>query len=165
MTYTELGPPPETKIADYDYWLSMYYCGLGLEQGGFTGYKLTHLNFNDTAGLTKTITLFTQAAKEYFPEIILKTATAFAGVATLVADVGISGNATKYVNSYNLKTAVSNTNILRLPNDLLPTSFTGTTAIQLKLTATVQNLDQLSAGELHIWVPKRVYPTPVQWSA
>lgn len=146
----------------FDAWKSIVQAGKALELAvpDLTGFALTPTELS-AAALTKTITLYTQAASECLTMLIVRPKTAFVGVTTLILDLGTAADPTKYVNGLDLM----QTNPLIDGFGMEPLDFDNTTAIQAKFTATGANLDQLSAGLLHIWVSRPVLPTPQTWSA
>jgi hypothetical protein len=80
----------------------------------------------------------------------IKTSTVFSGgtATTLTATIGVSGSANKYGDSYNLKAAVSDTNVgvtLRAGGQA--------TSASINMTLTSDgNLDAFTQGQFDVWV-------------
>ena len=107
-----------------------------------------------TAALTNAVTVTTLAANQAVCGVISKTSTAFTGTSITSAGITIgdsNGTATTYApTSYNLLTAVSNTNF-QSNNVVGLASFAGGT-IQANFTAVGANLTALTAGSVDIRV-------------
>jgi hypothetical protein len=77
-------------------------------------------------------------------------------IATLVADIGTAGTATKYLTGYNLWAAPGDANVtLGTTAGAEAHTLAGGgagTALKLKVTATGTTLDALSAGSVDVWI-------------
>lgn len=126
----------------------------GQTTAGWTKYTVTHDDLS-AAALTQDVTLLELAIKGLIEGVIIKSKTAFSGgsVSSLLFDLGISGDESRWVTDYDGMAAVSNTNFEAITVlDVL--SFTAETDIVLKATAVGANLSALTAGELEIWIKK-----------
>jgi len=127
---------------------------------------VTFADLNDTAALTKTLSVFTAAslpAGTLLDCVGYRVVTAFAGgtVATLTVQVGDTGSANRYATA-GLKDLLS-TGAIAVPKSVTTAPFALTSADTVKLlfTSTVGNLSALTAGEIHIFL--RVVDTR-EWS-
>lgn len=121
------------------------------------------LGANKSTGLTQSVTLFQLPANGYIQNYRIKSATACTGTTTLLTGLGVTGSTDLFlvsaVTGYNLKTAVSATNI----TTALPLVSGSTTADTVNavasLTSTVDNIDQIVAGcSFSVWVLWSVLP-------
>ena len=116
-------------------------------QSGYTHLvQLLYTDLTDTAGLTKTIHIYPETGQFTVPFKcrcdLVKVVTAFAGCTTLVAEVGIDGATNGLLAQQNLKTA-ENT-IRGVAGGL---HYVTANEIDVLVTATVDNLSALTAGE------------------
>lgn len=120
--------------------------------GGAT-WKTYLLSFGalQIAGLTQTGTLFSADPKEIIHGYFIKASTAFAGtsITALTLKLGISGSLNKYIDSFDLVSAVTTTNYF-LSQDFDMPSFAATTAVQWTAEGVGGNLSNLSAGQVTI---------------
>ena len=116
-----------------------------------------------TAGLTQSVTLVQLPANGYVSAYRIKSATACTGTTTLLSGLGTTANANLFlvsaVTGYNLKTAVSATNLsLALPL-VMGSDTTAATNLVASLTSTVANIDQIVAGcSFTVWTLTSVLP-------
>ncbi len=115
----------------------------------------TATNTAKAAALTQSLPLFTMTPLMVITGFTIKTATAFAGTATLTSTFGDSaGTATSYSSTtFNLQTAVSNTQFQDTSGGgiVLPKHITeaGSNTFNLALTATTNNISAISAGSVN----------------
>lgn len=102
-----------------------------------------------TAATTKTNNLWSVPAGMIFEAAIVEITTAFAGtsISALVADIGITGTATKYITAHNML-ALGNSGTFTPAIEIRSAA----TQITIKATATGANLSALSQGSLDVWV-------------
>jgi len=121
--------------------------------GGWTKVTVGYASMS-AAATSKTILLHTLAAAGDISDVVIKASTVFAGTTTLTADVTVSGN--NVITSHDLKAAVSGTNFAAVYRDDSPYlkvwDFGSTTAINLVVTSTGANLDQLTQGSVDVWL-------------
>lgn len=134
---------------------------LPLAQEEVLAKDITHVvtfeftDLNTTAGLTKTLEILPVSAGRIGVEVTCRgfyVETAFAGTATLTLIVGDDGDTDRYLTAAvaDMKTAG--------PVSVLPTiatqPFTYKVAnnVEAIFTATTNNLDQLSAGKVHVFL-------------
>lgn len=109
---------------------------------------LTYANFQ-TGALTITVNARTLPANRSLFSLIVKHSIVFAGtgISALVLDVGISGDATKFVNGFDLMQAVTSS----AQDSVLAVYYPAVaTEIQVRVTATGANLSALTAGSVDI---------------
>lgn len=105
-----------------------------------------------TAGLTITIDLFDLPAGHVVLDCYNEVVTAFGGTTTLDFEVGDAGDVDALMVSHDAKTAQLNTEgskkgtLLTTAGETALFSISASTMLKCKATATVENLDQLSAG-------------------
>jgi hypothetical protein len=120
--------------------------------GGAT-WKTYLLSFGalQIAGLTQTGTLFSADPKEIIHGYFIKASTAFAGtsITALTLKLGVSGSLNKYIDSFDLVSAVTTTNYF-LSQDFDMPSFNATTSIQWTAEGVGGNLSNLNAGQVTI---------------
>lgn len=107
------------------------------------------------AGLTQSISLFTLPANGYISAYRLKSSTAFAGTTALTSGIGTTSSPNLFLVSatgYNLKAAVSATNITTALPLIVGADTTASVDAVLSLTSTVDNLSSISAGVVDAWV-------------
>jgi len=127
-----------------------------------SGTGCTAATIAKAGGLTQTIPLFPLLANGYVHNYVLKTSTAFAGTTSLLGGLGTTGTPNLFlisaVTGYNMKTAVSATNLsTALP--LVGGSDTASASnVVLQLTSTIDNLTAISVGAIDIWVLWSVRP-------
>jgi len=109
--------------------------------------EFDYTQFNGTAALIKSNTLFTLLLRQTIEGIVIKTKTAFvgAGITSLDFSLGISGNLAKYLSPYNGLAAVSATNF-GTSDTLQLENFTASTAILISVISVGANLTALTAG-------------------
>ena len=110
------------------------------------------------AALTGQITLFTLPDGGVVHAVKVMTTVQWVGaaIATLVADVGTAGTADKYQSAYNMLAAPATDNFdleFIQGGEHHPVAGTGAgTALKLRVTSTVANLNVISAGSVSVWV-------------
>jgi len=108
------------------------------------------LGANKAAGLTQSVTLFQLAANGYLVAYRMKSSTACTGTTTLLTGLGTASSADFYLVSattgYDLKVAVSATNLRQAVPLLLGSDTSAAVNIVASLTATVANIDQIVTG-------------------
>ncbi len=123
---------------------------------GFGGWEKITVDHTDlqAAALTNNFTLLTLPAKSIVEAIMIKTTTNFDGGSISAYDVtvGITGNQTKYLPSYDANAAVAggNYDITSVANGA--DDFDATEAIKIYATAVGDNLDQTTQGSLDIFI-------------
>jgi hypothetical protein len=120
------------------------------------------LDFEDVAALgavlTGTVALFTlpDHGVVHAVKIMSTVQWAGAGIATLAADLGTAGTPDKYLSAYDLLVAPATDQYDKaVVNEFEESTVSGGgggTPLVLQVTATAANLDQLSAGEVAVWV-------------
>jgi hypothetical protein len=119
----------------------------------------TKVTVSLAAGLTQTVPLFTMPKNTAVLALRQKVRVAAAGVATLTDTLGVTGAVTFFDSTaYDLKGAPSDTNI----QDNWSGAGNNTVAaidFVAALTATVDNLDQLTAIGFDVWVLTTILPT------
>jgi len=113
----------------------------------------------NTASGAFTVTAFNLDPLEFVVGYVVKHSTAFSGgsVTGLNLSLGIAGNNTKHVNSFDVFQGVTTTAFLSQNlNDM--ESFSATTTVFAKFTSTGSNLDSLTAGSVDIWLLKNLLP-------
>lgn len=125
----------------------------------WTKYTVTYTQLS-AAALTNDIALLTLPAKTLIHHVVIKQTTAFAGTTTYTLSVGVSGTLAKYIAAYDVKPAVAATTFGASATNIQATleSFGGTTSVRVAATATVENLDQASAGVADIYVQTSTLP-------
>lgn len=111
---------------------------------------IDYTDLTDTAGLTKTLEAFPVAAGQTIRKAASKVLVAFAGCATLVAEVGDGGDVDRLMASHNMK-ATAGTRVVAVPSSV-PYAYTGDDTLDVKFTATTNNLTELTAGQVAILV-------------
>lgn len=116
-------------------------------------YSVTHTQLQ-AAALTNDIELVSLPPKGVVHAVVVKTTTAFAGTTTYTLSVGITGTLTKYTAATSVKTAVSATNFFLCGTSFVtgPEDFSSAVSVRLSAIATVENLDQSSAGVVDVYV-------------
>lgn len=110
---------------------------------------------NKAAALTQDVTLFQlPASGAVVTTPVIKTATACTGTTTLTATIGTTNSDTFFTTSlYDLKAAVSNTNLSTGLAVHLGSDTAVATNVVAGLIGTVQNIDQIVAGcSFSVWV-------------
>lgn len=115
------------------------------------GNALSYTTFQ-TAGTTKSNTLFSLLAGGVIHAVKIKHSTSFTGgaIATMTMSVGIAGTNDKYASAYDVFQAVSGT-AFELSGSLGTESHTAATNITITATSTVANLSALTAGAVDVW--------------
>jgi hypothetical protein len=116
---------------------------------------------NLTAGLTQNLSLITLPANSYISATRVKTNVAFAGTTTLTATLGTTGTPTLYISAtYNLQTAPGAANFAPASSagNGVGCDTTAATALVLALTATVNNLNLITAGNVDVWFQHQIMP-------
>ena len=130
----------------------------GVGEWKWTKYTVTHTQMQ-AAALTNNIELLSLAASEVIEAIVIKHSTAFAGtgITAYSFEVGITGTLDKYLPSFDVFQAVSNS-----AHDIAMTmgleSTSGATSIKIAATSVGANLDQSTAGSVDVWVKKAALP-------
>lgn len=120
------------------------------------------INFNNaaligTAALTKDITLMTAPAGTTVLNATLVSTVTWAGPAGLTASVGDAASTTSYTSAQNLFTTASATTFVMSSGPKMTT--TAANAINVRFTATTNNLTTLTAGSLTVTLTY-VLPAP-----
>lgn len=106
------------------------------------------------AALTKTLAIYPETGTAAAGTVVRKAAarvvTAFAGTTTLVVEVGDGGDVDRALASSDM-TAAAGTVYPAIPTTV-PAAFAAADTVDALFTATVDNLDQLSAGEVQIFL-------------
>jgi hypothetical protein len=127
-----------------------------------SGTGCTAATIAKAAGLTQSIPLFALLANGYVDAFRIKSSTAFAGPTTLLAGLGTTASPNLYlvsaVTGYNLKAAVSATNISTSLSLVGGSDTTAATSVVLSLTTTIDNVTTISAGVVDVWVRWSVLP-------
>lgn len=115
------------------------------------------LAYNDSdiavASTSATSTILSLASKTVIEYIVVKHTTAFSGgsISALTLDLGDASDADELLASYDLTAAVADSTFTTV-STVYVGSFASATNIVATLTATGDNLDQLSAGSVDIYV-------------
>jgi hypothetical protein len=120
-----------------------------------------HLKHGDfsAAGLTKSVDAFSLPAHAKVVGAGAKITEIFAGTTTLTLKVGDAGDDDRYLAAYDGMVAVADTNIANAAAAGLFASYSDAAyAVKVLATATVANLDQLTTGEVDIWVAYVILP-------
>lgn len=120
------------------------------------GIGRVHGDFS-VAALTFEETLLTLSAKQRIPEVMMYLKESFAGVTSLIAEIGTDADHDRFFGPFDLMQATTFEPVTLDSKIGLP-SMTGTTPVKLFITATGSNLDQLSAGEFELWISKSTLP-------
>lgn len=127
-----------------------------------SGTGCTAATIAKAAGLTQSIPLFALSANGYVISYRIKSATAFVGPTTLLAGLGTTANPNLFlvsaVTGYNLKAAVSATNLTTALQLVQGSDTASATSAVLLLTSTVDNLTTISAGVVDVYVLWSVLP-------
>lgn len=127
------------------------------EEAAFYGFthvaNLTFKDLNTTAALTKTIALYPESGNAPVGTVMRRAATkvitAFVGCATLGAEVGDDGDVDRILVSSDMK-ATAGTWKVAVPSTA-PAVFNTANTLDVLFTATTNNLDQLTAGDVDIY--------------
>jgi len=113
-----------------------------------------------TGALVNTIEAFSLAGRSIIEYVGIKTTTAFAGtgITDLGLEIGLASDPDKYLESYDGIAPVGDSNSSFGSTFYGPESFASATSIKLKATAIGANLDQLSQGEVEIYVKRSLLP-------
>ncbi len=126
-----------------------------------SGTGCTSATIAKAGALTQTIPLFVLPAKGYVHNYRIKTSTAFGGTATLTSGLGTTAATDLFLVSatgYNLKTAVSNTQITTAQALVTGSDTAASTSVVLSLTATTDNISSINAGVVDVWVMTSTLP-------
>ncbi len=126
-----------------------------------SGTGCTAATIAKAGALTQNIPLFALPAKGYVHNYRIKTSTQFAGTATLLSGLGTTGSTDLFLVSatgYNLKTAVSNTQISTSLPLVAGSDTAAATNVVLSLTATTDNITSINAGAVDVWVMTSTLP-------
>jgi len=146
---------------DASWWNTIRTAGLNLEAGSGTWTKFTvAFGALTDAGTTVNIQLVSLLAKQMIDRIVVKHSTAFSGgsVSALTLSVGIAGDLTRFTTPFDVFQAVGNTVFQATGVEAEPEDFGSATSIRLSAIATGDNLDQLAAGSVDIWVKTSLLP-------
>jgi hypothetical protein len=118
---------------------------------GFThGVRVYYTDLSGTAALTKTIEVHNVPAKGVVRKAAAIVETAFAGTTTLALEVGDGGDVDRALVSFDMKSAAGSGKVA-IPSTM-PNFYSAADTLDLKFTATVENLTSLSAGQvLVLW--------------
>lgn len=105
-----------------------------------------------TAGSTIHIPLFSLPPASYLTSLFIKHTTAFSGpsITDVVADIGLSGNYTQFINAFDIFQAVGDAVYDNVSINYLG-SWANATPIYLTAVATGANLSALTAGSLNVY--------------
>ncbi len=126
-----------------------------------SGTGCTAATIAKAGALTQTIPLFALPAKGYVHNYRIKTSTQFAGPTTLLAGLGTTGSTDLFLVSstgYNLKTAVSNTQITTSLPLVAGSDTAAASNVVLSLTTTIDNITTINAGAVDVWVMTSTLP-------
>ena len=127
-----------------------------------SGTGCTAATIAKAGALTQAVPLFPLLANGFVHNYTLKTSTAFAGTTTLLGGLGTTGTPNMFlvsaVTGYNMKAAVSATNLSTALPLLNGSDTASATNVVLQLTSTVDNLTLISAGILDCWILWSVRP-------
>lgn len=108
------------------------------------------------AGLTQQIAIFTMPTNAYVSAFKAKTAVAFTGsTTTVLSDVGNATSGSAYATglTYNLKSAVSDANLLNPVFTAVGNNTVASQAFTITITNTVDNINTIAAGSsVVLWV-------------
>lgn len=118
----------------------------------WTKYTQAYTDFS-TAATSVELSLATLSAAEVVHGVVIKHSTAFSGgsITSYEVSVGPSGDATKYVDSFDVDQTVAssaflNTTLMEIED------FAATSILAVQAVTVGDNLDQASAGSVDIWV-------------
>lgn len=130
---------------------------LALHEIAATGFThVVNIGFADlsTAGLTKTLAIYPESGTTAIGTAVEKAAaevvTAFVGCATLVLEVGDDGDVDRNLVSFDMK-STAGTWKHTVPSTT-PSVFNAANTVDALFTATTNNLDALTAGEVNIYL-------------
>lgn len=127
-----------------------------------SGTGCTAATIAKTAGLTQSIPLFSLLANGYVHNYVIKSSTAFVGPTTLLAGLGTTATPNLFlisaVTGYNLKAAVSATNLSTALPLVGGSDTASATNVVLLLTTTIDFVSTISAGAVDVWVLWSVRP-------
>ncbi len=115
--------------------------------------EFDYTQFNGTAALTKSNTLFSLLPRQTIEGVVVKTKTAWAGVGitALTFSLGIAGALNKYFSPYDGVPAVTSVNFGTADTFGLE-DFVGATNILVSAIATGANLNLLTAGVTCVYI-------------
>ncbi len=150
MAFSDIPIRENGEQISYTWFNTIRSAGLG--NGAWKKFTVPYTDLQ-TAGLTKQVNLVSLDAKGIIEAVLIKSSTAFVGtsISSLLFDVGISTDTNRWVDDYDAKAAVSNSNFNWVNVQEVP-SFTTTTLVTLNATAVGANLSALSAGSVDIWL-------------
>lgn len=127
-----------------------------------SGTGCTSATIAKAAALTQSVPLFPLSANGFVHNYVIKSSTAFVGPTTLLSGLGTTASPNLFlvsaVTGYNLKAAVSATNLtVALPLVAGSDTASATNAVLL-LTTTVDNVSTISAGVVDVWILWSVRP-------
>jgi len=149
--------------SDYDN--SLREAGVALEgaSASWLRFSFPHTDFTGFAALTGDIEIASLVAKGLIEQIVVKHTTLFvgSGITSLKADVGITGDLTRYLALFDLLAAVADTTFNQsISNELH--DFGAVTSLRLQLTAVGANLDQLTDGDVDVYIKISTLPNLVE---
>jgi len=119
-------------------------------------FQLTFNNFKSLGGSSGNVAIIS-AAKIHIVDVIMKTTTAWAGNPSIAG--AVVGGSTNYVFTYNLITAVSNTNYQEYGGQPILNGGTFASAVlNVNVNCLGNPLSNLTAGAVDVWVLYSVVP-------
>lgn len=105
------------------------------------------------AATTNDIELFSLPGSAVIHGVVIHHSTAFSGgtVSALTVSVGLTGNLIKYTSAWDVFQASGDT-VIQVSSDLSLEDMTAATSIRLSAIATGDNLDQLTQGQVEVWL-------------
>lgn len=124
----------------------------------WTKYTKSYTDFS-TAATSNEISLATLAAATVVHGVMIKHSTAFSGgsITSFEVSVGPSGDATKYVDSFDVDQTVASSAFLSAQMQEIE-DFAATSVLAVQAVSVGDDLDQASAGSVDIWVLSSTLP-------
>lgn len=118
--------------------------------------QYTYVNFL-SGSTTNSINGPLIAANTKIEALIIKPTTAFAGgsISSYLIDVGISGDADKYIDAFEMTDSVADTNYLHVA---INASVFSSTQLTITATSTGDNLNSATAGAFNLWLLTQTLP-------
>jgi hypothetical protein len=143
---------PDDTALNKDSFVHVKHDGTGIELTDAAPlYRAVPIVFGDlsNAGLSVSIPLFTLPAKAILTALAIKHSVPFTGtgVATIYAQVGVSGGLDKFIDFYDIHQSAGDTTFDNVASGYIG-SWANDTIVYLTCIATGANLDQLAAGAL-----------------
>lgn len=116
-------------------------------------FTVTHTDLAAASG-SSTFVFYMLPAACCVAELIVKSTIAFAGgsISGYVVDLGLAGDAGKYVSSYDVFANVSGTNFSRSDDAIQPINFAASTPIQIEASSVGANTNAATAGSIDIYL-------------